>query len=103
MAASTKDRLLGAFGGILVLTILGGAFGFAYATGLVDAVRSVSSDSTYTRERLRNRAMEPMTDEEYQHRALLGGGLGMLAGASLGVVFFRGDFFKKSKSITFYP
>ncbi|PXA03329.1 hypothetical protein DDZ13_12975 [Coraliomargarita sinensis] len=71
----------------LFVTISGGVCGYLYQAGIFDLFWSASSDSSTMRSHYRERAMEPVTKEEFKKETTTGWWVGCAVGAGLGIYF----------------
>lgn len=69
----------------LFITIAGGVGGYLYQAGIFDLFKATSSSSSTMRRHYREKAVEPVTKEEYKKKTMNGWWFGCAAGASVSI------------------
>jgi hypothetical protein len=69
----------------LFISIAGGVFGYLYQAGIFDLFKSMSADSSTMRRHYQDKAMKPVTKEEYKKKTTTGWWAGCAVGASLSI------------------
>lgn len=67
----------------LFITMTGGVCGYLYQAGVFDLFRASTSDSSTMRRHYREKAMEPLSKEDYKKQTKQGWWFGCIAGAGL--------------------